>query len=70
MARTRRTITITEKINTKKAEVDKLREKLDKAENELKELEAKANEAKRKELVDMIMKSGKSEEEIKAFFEK
>ena len=66
----RRTITIEEKISTKKAEIAKLQERLDKAEGELKELELKADEAKKKELVDMILKSGKSEEEIKEFFSK
>lgn len=52
MARTRRTISITEKIEAKKAEIAKLQEKLDKAEGELKELEAKADAEKKKELLD------------------
>ena len=64
MARTRRTISITEKIEAKKAEIAKLQEKLEKAEGELKELEAKADAEKKKELLELIMKSDKTEEEF------
>lgn len=70
MARTRRTISAREKYETKKAEVDKLRDKLAKAEDELKELEKKVDEEKKKELLELIMSSGKSESEIKEFFGK
>lgn len=70
MARTRRTISVQEKLEAKQAEVKKLQEKLDKATEELKALELKADEAKKKELLDMIMSSGKTEEEIKQFFGK
>ena len=70
MARTRRTISIQEKLDAKKAEVAKAEERLAKLQSELKELEAKADAEKKKELLDMIMKSGKSDDEIKAFFEK
>jgi len=70
MARTRRVISAAEKLAAKQAEVEKLRDKLTKAEEELKALELKADEEKKKELLDMIMSSGKTEEEIKAFFGK
>lgn len=68
MARTRRTISITEKIEAKKAEIAKVEEKLAKLQNELKELQIKADAEKKKELLDLIMKSDKTEDEIKEFF--
>ena len=70
MARTRRTISITEKIEAKKAESAKVEEKLAKLQNELKELQTKADAEKKKELLDLIMKSDKTEDEIKEFFSK
>lgn len=70
MARTRRTISITEKIEAKKAEIVKVEEKLAKLQNELKELQTKADAEKKKELLDMILSSGKTEDEIKEFFSK
>lgn len=70
MARTRRTISITEKIEAKKAEIAKVEEKLAKLQNELKELQTKADAEKKKELLDMILSSGKTEDEIKEFFSK
>lgn len=68
MPRTRRTISIAEKLESKKAEIKKLEEKLAKAQGELKELEAKADAEKKKELLELIMKSDKTEKEIKEFF--
>lgn len=68
MARTRRTISITEKIEAKKAEIAKVEDKLAKLQNELKELQIKADAEKKKELLDLIMKSDKTEDEIKEFF--
>ena len=47
MARARRTISITEKIETKKAEIAKVEEKLAKLQNELKELQTKADAEKK-----------------------
>lgn len=70
MARTRRTISITEKIEAKKAEIAKVEEKLAKLQNELKEFQTKADAEKKKELLDMILSSGKTEDEIKEFFSK
>lgn len=70
MARARRTISITEKIETKKAEIAKVEEKLAKLQNELKELQTKADAEKKKELLDLIMNSDKTEDEIKEFFSK
>lgn len=70
MARTRRTISITEKIEAKKAEIAKVEEKLAKLQNELKELQTKADAEKKKELLDLIMNSDKTEDEIKEFFSK
>ena len=70
MARTRRTISITEKIEAKKAEIAKVEDKLAKLQNELKELQTKADAEKKKELLDLIMKSDKTEDEIKEFFGK
>ena len=66
MARTRRVISAAEKLAAKQEEVTKLQAKLAKAEEELKDLEAKANEEKKAELFDIIEKSGKSLDEIKA----
>lgn len=68
MARTRRVIPVSEKIDAKKTEIAKLEAKLSKAREELKVLEDKATAEKKKGLVDMILKSGKSDEEIKEFF--
>ena len=70
MARTRRTISITEKIEAKKAEIAKTEDKLAKLQNELKELQTKADAEKKKELLDMILSSGRTEDEIKEFFSK
>lgn len=70
MARTRRTISITEKIEAKKAEIAKVEEKLAKLQNELKEPQTKADAEKKKELLDLIMNSDKTEDEIKEFFSK
>ena len=70
MARTRRTISITEKIEAKKAEIAKVEEMLAKLQNELKELEVRADAEKKKELLDMILSSGRTEDEIKEFFSK
>ena len=70
MARTRRTISITEKIEAKKAEIAKVEERLAKLQNELKELEVRADAEKKKELLDMILSSGWTEDEIKEFFSK
>lgn len=70
MARTRRVVPVSEKIEAKKAEIAKVEEKLAKLQNELKELQIKADAEKKKELLDLIMKSDKTEDEIKEFFSK
>lgn len=70
MARTRRVVPVSEKIEAKKAEIAKVEEKLAKLQNELKELQIKADAEKKKELLDMILSSGKTEDEIKEFFSK
>lgn len=66
--RTRRKISVQEKLAAKQAEVAKLQDKLAKAQAELEVLQAKADEEKKAELLDMIINSGKSEEEIREFF--
>ena len=70
MARTRRVVPVSEKIEAKKAEIAKVEEKLAKLQNELKELQIKADAEKKKELLDLIMNSDKTEDEIKEFFSK
>lgn len=60
-------VPIESKIEAKKAEVAKLQERLDKAQAELKTLEDKADEAKKAELLNLFVSSGKSFDEVKAY---
>lgn len=56
------------KIEKAQAKVDRAQEALNKAKAELKALEDKKDSAKRDEVVDFIMNSGKSLDEIKELF--
>lgn len=61
-------ISLDVKIEKAQAKVDRAQESLNKAKAELKILEDKKNSAKRDEVVDIIMNSGKSLDEIKDLF--
>lgn len=61
-------ISLDDKIAKAQAKVDRAQEALNKAKAELKVLEDKKNSAKRDEIVDIILNSGKSLDEIKDLF--
>lgn len=63
----RRTISIDEKIAKQQEAVDKAKAKYDAAVAELKELQDKKDDEKRKEVIDAIASSGKSMDEIMTF---
>ena len=63
--RTRRVITLEEKIENVQAKVDDLTQKLADAKNELKELKDKKAEQDLAELKKIVDQSGKSLEEVK-----
>ena len=69
MARTRRTIPIAEKIEAQQQKVDRLQAKLDKEKAKLDNLQQQKDKVGKKELVDLMLNSGKTAEEIKAFLE-
>ena len=67
MARTRRTITLDEKIEKAKAAVFQAKDKYDAAVEELNKLQKKKLELQKQELLKAIEESAKSYEEIMAF---
>lgn len=64
MARTRKTVTIDEKIEIAQKKIDSIKVKLESAQAELNSLIAKKEEEKKDELWAVIENSGKSIEEI------
>jgi len=69
MARTRKTITIDEKIALAKGNFEKAKARYDAAAKELEDLQAKQRAIQRNELIKAVEKSGKSYAEIIAFLE-
>jgi len=69
MARTRKTISIDEKIANAKENFEKAKTRYDTAAKELEELQAKQRAIHRNELIQAVEKSGKSYAEIMAFLE-
>lgn len=67
MPRTRRIISIDEKIVQAEADVEKLTERLNKAKENLEALKQKKDEQRKQEVMDAIDESGKSIDEILAF---
>lgn len=67
MAKTRKRITIDEKIERQKEVVSKTKDKYDAALDELNRLMQKREEARRKELMDAFMKSERTYDEIMEF---
>ena len=67
MAKTRKRITIDEKIERQKEVVSKTTDKYDAALDELNRLMQKREEARRKELMDAFMKSERTYDEIMEF---
>jgi len=70
MAKTRKRITIDEKIERQKEVVSKAKDKYDAALDELNRLMQKREEARRKELLDAFMKSDRTYDEIMEFLSK
>jgi hypothetical protein len=69
MARTRKTISIDEKIAQAKEIFEKAKARYDTAAKDLEELQAKQRSIKRNELIKAVEKSGKTYAEILAFLE-
>ncbi len=69
MARTRRKISIDEKIEHQKAVVFKLKDEYDKAVSELNDLNKRRDELRKKELLNAISSSKRSYEEIMEFLQ-
>lgn len=69
MTRTRKTISIDEKIKNAKENFEKAKIKYDAAAKELEDLMAKQKAIQRNELVKAVERSGKSYAEIMAFLE-
>lgn len=69
MARTRKTISIEEKIKNAKDNFEKAKIKYDAAAKELEDLMAKKKAIQRNELIKVVEKSGKTYAEIMAFLE-
>ena len=67
MPRTRRTISMEEKIGKAEAEVEKLTERLNKAKENLEALKKKKDDQRKQEVMDAIDESGKSIDEILEF---
>ncbi len=67
MARMRKNLSIEEEIERQEATVEKSKAKYDADVKKLKDLLAKQDEIKRKELMDAVEKSGRTYEEILAF---
>lgn len=67
MARPRKTLSIEEEIERQEAAVEKSKAKYDADVKKLKDLLAKQDEIKKKELMDAVEKSGRTYEEIMAF---
>ena len=69
MARTRKTISIEEKINLAKGNFEKAKTKYYAAAKELENLQAKQRSIQRNELIKAVERSGKTYAEIIAFLE-
>ena len=69
MARTRKTISIEEKIDQAKESFERAKTRYDAAAKELQELMAKQKAIQRNELIKAVERSGKSYAEIKAVLE-
>ena len=69
MARTRRTITLNEKIEKAQAAVFQAKDKYDAAMEELNALQKKKKDLESKELLKLFEKSPKTFEEVKAFLQ-
>ena len=69
MARTRKTISIDEKIAQAKENFEKAKAKYDNAAKELEDLQEKQRSIQRNELIKAVEKSGKTYAEIMAFLE-
>ncbi|NLC14092.1 MAG: ErpK protein [Chloroflexi bacterium] len=69
MARTRKTISIDEKIAQAKGNFEKAKARYDTAAKELEDLQAKQRSIQRNELIKAVEKSGKTYAEIMAFLE-
>lgn len=69
MARTRKTISIAEKITLAKGNFEKAKVRYDAAAKELEDLQAKQRSILRNELIKAVEKSGKTYAEIMAFLE-
>ena len=67
MARTRRTISIEEKIAKAQEAVDNAKAKYDAAVDDLKKLQAKKQDMQKEELMQAVLGSDKSYDEIMAF---
>lgn len=67
MARPRKNVSIEEEIERQEAAVERSKAKYDADVKKLKDLLAKQDEIKRKELMDAVEKSGRTYEEILAF---
>lgn len=67
MARPRKNLSIEEEIERQEAAVERSKAKYDADVKKLKDLLAKQDEIKRKELMDAVEKSGRTYEEILAF---
>ena len=70
MARTRKTISIDEKIAKAKENFEKTKARYDNAPKELEDLQAKQRSIQRNELIQAVEKSGKSYVEIMDFHER
>ena len=70
MTKTRRKITIDEKIQKQEEVVEKIKEKLQLEEEKLKEFKAKKEDVMKQELLEAISNSGKSMKEILDFVTK
>lgn len=67
--RQRKTISIQEKIEKEEKRIKHYEKLLENAKKRLNELKFKEDKKKTNELVELMIKSGKTEEEIRAFFE-
>jgi len=67
MARPRKTLSIEAEIERQEAAVEKSKAKYDADVKKLKDLLAKQDEIKKKELMDAVEKSGRTYEEVMAF---